>query len=168
MAKRKPTGKDNRKDFHHHTFRVDDSVPGDPEVWTAVCDEVAHDKLDEIASALGGGFCTKVATETMSAIRLVKLDNPTDVSLATSDSTCPDATVLGVSRTAANATENVEIVTSGKLYDSSFNFPVNSPLFLGINGIITDVAPTTGFLTQIGTSGGPGLINININDPVEL
>lgn len=168
MAKRKPNGRDNRKTMEHNSFRVDDSVAGDPSVWRAVCDETTHDKLDNIVNALGDGATIKVATENISAIKVVTLDNPTDVSLATHDGTCPEATAFGVSRTSASTGGNLEIVTSGKLYDSSFNFPVNAPLFVGVNGSITDIAPTTGYLTQIGTSGGPGFITININPPIEL
>lgn len=168
MAKRKITGKDNRKDLEHKSYRIDDSVQGDPEVWQAVCDETTHEKLDNITAALGGGAATKVAAENISAIKLLTLDNPTDVSLSTSDGSCPEATVFGVSRTSGSTGDNIEVITAGVLYDSSFNFPVNAPLFLGINGTITDTAPTTGYLTQIGTSGGPGLINININPPIEL
>jgi hypothetical protein len=54
------------------------------------------------------------------------------------------------------------------LYDSSLNFPVNESLYLGLNGEITNIAPTTGFVTQIGTSGGPGLMIVNIDQPIEL
>lgn len=164
MAKRKPDGCDNSQTMDKFSYRQDDTTK---EWYRAVCDEVAHDKLDTIAANIGDNFCTKVAAETISALKLVKLDNPTDVSVASID-TCPNATVLGVARIAGTTGANVEIAQSGKLYDSSFNFPVNAPLFLDATGSITDTAPTTGFLTQIGTSGGPGLININITDPVEL
>ena len=60
MAKRKPTGKDNRKDFEQQSFRIDDSVPGDPTVWRAVIDEIAHEKLDAIISGVGGSTDTTV------------------------------------------------------------------------------------------------------------
>ncbi len=54
MAKRKPTGRDNRKDLEQQSFRIDDSVAGAPEVSRAVCDETTHDKLDTINASLGG------------------------------------------------------------------------------------------------------------------
>lgn len=165
MAKRNPVSGENERDIDRAAYRVD-TTTGDK--FRAVCDETTHDKLDNIVSALGGGAETKVATETISAIKIVTLDNPTDISLATSDGTCPQATAFGVSRTSGSIGDNVEVITSGVLYDSSLSFPVNAPLFLGLNGTITDTAPTTGYLTQIGTSGGPGLINININPPIEL
>lgn len=145
-------------------FRIDETTG---EKFVAVTDPEALAKLCEIRDNLGNNLCTKVTSETISAMQLVRLDNPTDVSIANT-TTCPDATVFGVARTAGNTGENIEIQSSGKLYDSSFTFPVNTPLFLGPTGSITDVAPTTGFLTQIGYAGGPGLIIIEIQDPVEL
>jgi hypothetical protein len=60
MAKRKPTGKDNRKDLEVKSFRIDDSVIGDPAVYRAVCDEIAHDKLDAIIAGVGGSSDTTV------------------------------------------------------------------------------------------------------------
>lgn len=150
--------------MEHGKFRIDETTG---EKFVAVTNPEALDKLCEIADNLSGNLCAKVASETISAMQLVRLDNPTDVSIANT-TTCPDATVFGVARVAANAAANIEVQMSGKLYDSSFNFPVNTPLFLSPTGSITDVAPTTGFLTQIGYSGGPGLIIIEIQDPIQL
>lgn len=165
MAKRIPNACDNVQHLDKMTKRVDTDTN---EVTTATCDEVTHQKLDIIAANLGDVAETKVAGETLSAIKAVKLDNPTDVSCATSNTTCPDATVYGITRTGAASGANVEVITSGNLYDSSLNFPVNESLYLGVNGAITNVAPTTGFVTQIGTSGGPGLMIVNIDQPIEL
>lgn len=164
MAKRIPNACDNAQQMEHGKFRIDETTG---ERFVAVTNPEVFDKLCEINDNLSGNLCTKVASETISAMQLVRLDNPTDVSVVNT-STCPDATVFGVARVAANLGANVEIQRSGKLYDSSFNFPVNTPLFLGATGNITDTAPTTGFLTQIGYSGGPGLIVIEIQDPIQL
>ena len=165
VAKRITNSCDNTQSMEHGKFRIDETTN---EKFVAVTDPDALAKLCEIADSLGGDICSKVVSETISALQLVRLDNPTDVSIATSNGTCPDATVFGMARTAATVGNNVEIVRSGKVYDSSFTFPVNDPLFLGVNGVITNVAPATGFLTQIGYSGGPGLIILEITDPIML
>ena len=57
MAKRNPTGKDNRRTMEQNSFRLDDTTN---EVWRAVCDEVTHEKLDEIVDNLGGTSDTNV------------------------------------------------------------------------------------------------------------
>lgn len=58
MAKRKPTGKDNRQTMEHNSFRVDETITADPVWYRAVCDEIGHEKLDAILAALGGSSNT--------------------------------------------------------------------------------------------------------------
>lgn len=125
------------------------------------------DSLNAICDKLDGP-CFKVADETISALRALKSVSLTNVALGNDAGTCEDATIIGISRNAANAGQSVELVSQGKLQDTSFNFTAGAQLFLGANGLITDVAPTTGFLTRIGSSGGPGIIYVNIEDPIML
>lgn len=165
MARRKPTGNDNRDSMDKFAYRQEESNGA----WErAVYDETTHQKLDVIATNLGANFQVKIANETISAVCAVKLDSPTNISKATNDTTINNATVYGVTRTAGTAGSNIEVVTTGNFYDSSLNFPVNDSIYLGLNGVLTNVAPATGFLTQIGVSGGPGLIIINIDEPIIL
>lgn len=123
--------------------------------------------LDQIRDKLDGP-CFRVADETLSALKALRAVSATNVALGTDGGTCEDATIIGISRNAGNVGESIEIISNDKIQDSSFNFPVGAQLFLGANGAITDIVPTTGFLTRIGSSGGPGLIYINIEDPIML
>lgn len=59
MAKRKSTGKDNLPSMDHKSFRVDETTPGDPIWYKAVCDEISQDLLAQILTALGGGTSSK-------------------------------------------------------------------------------------------------------------
>ena len=53
MAGRKPVKAENVGDLDRKAYRVDDAtVP--KSVYRAVCDEIAHDKLDDIIAGLGG------------------------------------------------------------------------------------------------------------------
>ena len=165
MARRKPNGHDNRESMDKFAYRQEESNGA----WErAVYDETTHQKLDVIASNLGANFQVKIANETISAVSAVKLDSPTNISRATNDNNISAATVFGIARTAGTAGANIEVTTAGNFYDSSLNFPVNDSIYLGANGALTNVAPVTGFLTQIGISGGPGLIIINIDEPIIL
>lgn len=114
-----------------------------------------------------GTQVTKIADESISALRVVAAVSETNVALADKDS-FQDAKALGVSINAANTGENVKVVTFGEIKDSFFNFPLNEPLFLGDNGVITDIAPSDVFNTTIGHSLGPGAIFVNIREPIEL
>ena len=69
MAKRKPTGKDNLPSMDHNAFRVDETTPGSPTWYRAVCDEIGHEKLDAILRQLGG------STDTIPVIYNVNIIN---------------------------------------------------------------------------------------------
>jgi hypothetical protein len=108
------------------------------------------------------------ATTAMSALRLVKADSLTHVGLATNNSTYEAAQAIGVTLNAAGAGADVDVLLFGKLEDVFFTFPLGATLFVGTNGNITDVAPSSGFLTQIGHALGTGAIFINVEPPVSL
>lgn len=55
MAKRKPFSGDGISQMEHQSFRIDDSTK---EYWKAVCDEIAHEKLDNIFGAVSGAVDT--------------------------------------------------------------------------------------------------------------
>lgn len=90
------------------------------------------------------------------------------VSLANNNVDLAQATVIGITRTAANDGEVVKYRINGKLEDSSLNFPINDQIYLDTSGNITNVAPANGFRTLIGTSLGAGAIQIQIQEPIIL
>ena len=90
------------------------------------------------------------------------------VSGGNNNTTIDEATIIGVSITAATDGNKVKYKIIGNYTDSSFAFPLNDPLYLGVNGSITNVPPTTGFRTQIGYSKGLGEIFISIQEPIIL
>lgn len=78
------------------------------------------------------------------------------------------ATVIGISITGNTDGNRVKYQIDGRLEDSFFNFPLNAPLYLGMDGSITDTPPTVGFRTRIGTSLGVGAMQIEIEEPIIL
>lgn len=124
-------------------------------------------KLKRKSSEASGNLITKIADETISALRGVRATSSERVALADKDS-YTEAEVLGVSLNAGNVGDNIRIVTFGEIKDSFFNFPLNEPIFLGDNGLITDVAPIEIFNKPIGYSLGPGAIFVNIGKTIEL
>ena len=112
---------------------------------------------------------TKTYSETISALQLVSATSSTEVGVA--DITAlTEATVLGISTVAGVALSEERIIILGVVEDASFTFPVNTPLFLGVNGTITSTPTTTigQFVTQIGYSLGSGAIFISISEPAEI
>lgn len=90
------------------------------------------------------------------------------VAHADKDTSYATATVIGVSVIGASSGNQVKYQIAGRLEDSFFNFPLNDPLYLDASGSITNVVPTTGHRTRIGTSLGVGAIEILIEEPIIL
>ena len=76
--------------------------------------------------------------------------------------------MLGISIQAGLTGQDIAVLLFGKIEDASFNFPLNEPLFLDLNGVITSTPPTTDFSVNIGHSLGLGAIFIDIKEPIEL
>lgn len=124
--------------------------------------------LDKVATSSGGGgggtvteaeqakrlIITRKASGTLSAMRLVRPLNSTHVMYATNNDSLEAAEVLGVTLTAATDNQDVEILIFGALSDASFNFTVNTQLYLGLGGSITDAAPIAGYSLEIGRALG--------------
>ena len=89
------------------------------------------------------------------------------VALASNNLTINEATVIGITRTAATDGNKLKYKTLGKFDDSSLTFPINDQIYLDTNGNLTNVAPVTGFRVLIGTATNGG-IQINIDEPIEL
>lgn len=90
------------------------------------------------------------------------------VALGEFNTTINESTIIGITRTSAADGDKLKYKTLGKLEDSSLNFPINDPLYLGANGLITNVAPTEGFRVRLGTSNGSNSMQILIEEPIEL
>lgn len=121
-----------------------------------------------LASAVALKITRTAGEDILTGDALVAINNTT-VGLATNDSTAQDATVLGFADHAALTGEQITITLMGVISDTSFSvFTVNSLLFLDVAGAITDVRPTTGYLTTIGHSLGSNDIFVSIQKPVKL
>ncbi len=104
----------------------------------------------------------------LSALKCVTVTSPNTVIYANNNIDLSSSTVFGITIVAAQTNESTQVKTYGILRDSSFNWPVNTQLYLDINGSLTDTAPTTGFRTLVATSQGVGAIFINIQEPITL
>lgn len=73
----------------------------------------------------------------------------------------------GVSKTSATVGNPTTIVTNGYLDDSSWNWDVTKPLFVGLNGVITQEI-TGVFLLNIGTPITSTRIKVNFQQSIKL
>lgn len=111
---------------------------------------------------------TANAGSILSALKCVYSVNPNTIEYANNNIAFLNATVFGITITAAQANESTQVQTYGILRDSSFNWSSGTQLYLSTNGNLTDTAPLTGFRTLVATSQGVGQIFINIQEPIIL
>lgn len=104
-------------------------------------------------------------SENISALRAVIPNLNNQLRYATQ---ATDSTILGISRNAGTTGNLVQVVTSGLLTDSSWNWTVNKYIFLGSNGILTQSVPASGYLVFLGTAVSPTSFNLNISNSILL
>lgn len=108
------------------------------------------------------------AQETISALKLVRIQNGSDAYLASPSGTYESARVLGVALNAALTGQSVSVLEFGELTDATFTFTAGVPLFLGALAAITDVPVTNGFLIKVGYSLGNLKIQVDLGLPIQL
>jgi len=120
----------------------------------------------------GGGSASNLearnASETISALKCLYSVDANNIAKAQDNVSFLEASVFGIAVTAANINESVQIQTSGTLRDTSFTWASGTQLYVGANGVLTDVAPTVGFRTLVAVAQGVGQIFINIQEPIAL
>lgn len=77
--------------------------------------------------------------------------------------------IIGITENAANNNDVLTIITSGELTDNAFNFTTGTPIFLGVNGLLTQTAPSSpSFQHIIGVAKNSTTIIIQQNQPILL
>ena len=78
------------------------------------------------------------------------------------------AQVYGITIQGGSAGNSVKVITAGHLQDSSFNFTPNEIVFLGSNGVITNMPPVSGVQSVIGLATKIDTIFVRISVPIQL
>lgn len=74
----------------------------------------------------------------------------------------------GITNTSVILDEEVLVVSYGRMIDPAFSFIPEEKLYLSTNGLLTQTAPTTGFLQSIGHAISSDTIFINPQIPTRL
>jgi hypothetical protein len=112
---------------------------------------------------------TRIAQEAIVASELVRAFSTTHVALATGDSTKQNAMVLGIADAGAAIGETVDVILLGVVTDAIFSvFNLNDPLFLDVDGGITNVKRTAGYHVPVGKSLGGNDILFQSTNPTVI
>lgn len=72
---------------------------------------------------------------------------------------------IGVTQGAASLGDQVRLISSGEL-GGFFGLTPNQPVYLSVNGTVTQTLPTSGYLQKIGVALSDTKIFINLSDPI--
>lgn len=111
---------------------------------------------------------TSVLGEDISALKVAYVDTDQKAYIATNNDTYKKALALGMAKTSGVSGQTITFISFGRFDDLFFNFPVGTDLYLGTNGTITDVVPSSGHLTFVGQSLGSGSIFFNVKKTIIL
>jgi len=118
------------------------------------------------AGPAGSSIVSYTAGENLGGHKLVILNSMEKALYASGNNISHVNKIIGVTTGAAAVNTQAEIQTYGQLYEPSWNWDVSKPLFAGINGVLTQSLPASGFIQQVATVISPVKIFINIQPAI--
>lgn len=108
------------------------------------------------------------AGETISALKVVRVDLNGKAYISNNEGTFPQAMATGIALNSALSGFPVDVIILGVLVDPSWNWSANNLIFLDVNGSIVSTAPTLGYSVRLGKTLTPTAVLIDIQEPIEL
>jgi hypothetical protein len=76
--------------------------------------------------------------------------------------------VIGITTEAVTSGSNVIVQASGEMTEPSWLWDISKPVYLGQNGLLTQIVPTTGVIVEIGRPIANNKLLIKIQSPIVL
>lgn len=108
------------------------------------------------------------AAEALGGHRLVRALGDGRVGYADKDTLAHAPCVLGLTLNAAAAGAEARVLRRGEVQEPGWNWTAQQPVFLGNNGLLTQIAPVTGFSLAVGFPMAPDRLFISIRDAIIL
>jgi hypothetical protein len=113
-------------------------------------------------------FLTRIADGNIGGQRMVIGNADGTCSYAHTTNVTHIGKVLGMSNAAYLDGENVKIIREGLVEFVGWSFDVDLPIYLGINGLLTQSASATGFSQIVGFAESPTKLFVNLREPILL
>ena len=109
-----------------------------------------------------------VAEYSLSALRAVIVNNDSRLEYASSNIAEHSFSIVGVLKDAIAVGDSGKALIQGSLSDSSWNWTLGTPIYLGVDGMLTQSAPSTGFQIILGKPTSPTTVYFEIGEPILL
>jgi hypothetical protein len=113
-------------------------------------------------------YITKTANSNLNGHRVVMVVGDELVDYADKDVVTNANKVLGITLNASVQGDVINVQTGGELEEPTWNWNLNTPIYLGNSGYLTQVIPTAGFILQVAIPVSSTKINVNIKQPIIL
>lgn len=113
-------------------------------------------------------FLDRTANGAIGGQRMVVGNPDGSVSYANNTNLLHLGKVLGMSDAAYLDGETVKIIREGLVEFVGWSFDVDLPIYLGINGLLTQTPAVTGFLQIVGFAESPTKLFVNLREPILL
>lgn len=113
-----------------------------------------------------GNLITRTAAISLSGHRMVTVNEDGELIYADNQTSSHAAAVLGMTTGSASPTTSVIVRTGGEIAEPSWSWTVGAPIYLSANGVITQTAPTTGFILIIGFALGATSMLLDFKSPI--
>ncbi|MBX9754641.1 MAG: hypothetical protein K2X80_07800 [Pseudomonadaceae bacterium] len=142
------------------------TVDAAPDVVVVAAGDQGPPGRDGIPGPAGGSALQRTAGETVSALRVQYEQGGKVYALDYRDPEHIEL-LLGISLTAADTDQPLNVQRSGVIEDSGWNWTLGR-VWLGTGGALTQTPPTDGFDVLIGAAVSATRITLNIQDPLYL
>lgn len=137
-----------------------------PELETLTVGEQGPPGIPGAPGPAGGSAFQRLAGQTLSALRAVyELDG--EVFVLDYRDAAHINLALGITLTAAQVGEPINVQRSGVLDDAGWSWTAG-PVWLGVDGALTQAPPADGFDVLIGSAVSATRLILNIQDPIDL
>lgn len=108
------------------------------------------------------------AGASLSALRVARLNADGELDYASSAVQAHAFTVLGLLTSAITTEESARVLQEGGFADESWTWTLGTPIWLGVDGVLTQTPPESGFLLQVAIPKTATSIEFEIQEPVML
>lgn len=120
------------------------------------------------AGPAGGTSIQRIAAQALGGHRIVRSISAAAVDYASSDQPTHGDDTLGITNGAVAAGAAADIITTGPITFNGWAWTPLQPVFVGLNGLPTQTAPSTGFMQEIGYAEDSTTIFIRVEPPTYI
>lgn len=116
---------------------------------------------------MGESAVDRIAAQALGGHRVVKPVANGEVDYASHDVPTDGDLILGITKHAAVAGDTITVTTGGTMENTSWTWAIG-PIYCGLNGVLTQTVPATGFMCRVAKALSPTVIFVNVEEAILL